>query len=577
MAPTALTGVWTLDKLWKCCGDGSTALKQYSHEGKMEVTRENFNEVIATLEDVFKKAAFLTFDTEFTGLRVEGATGGNYFDTLDDLYVKDRFKAETFMAIQYGITAFIYDNTEKRFTHQAYNFYVFPSDYKDMNFTCQTKSITFLIENGFDFNKLFGQGIPYLKDSEVEKLLENLSEKQYKPQQFQTAMRGDTAPETMAIVKSVMTKIEDILESNSKETFVTEKYNSFLRRHIYCAVQKKYGFDIFVETNKDKSMTIAVGYSEVELKELQVESYLKQKHEILEEAGFTRVIKLIMESKKLLVGHNLLADILFTIQQFLTPLPNSYSEFKELVNFLFPKILDTKYLVSTMNLESLKDTSLSNIIEYYENAKKLPQVEVCENGQGYHYTDKKYHQAAYDSYMTGLAFLSMLNDLGLNIESLSLQNYVNKLSVRKMHDISYMNIGGKDAEPDRRGVYHLTFPKDWKRDHITGLFKNCGFVNISWINNTSAFIKVKSDFIKEVETTLMNSNSNYKLCTYAEFRNSNVLQNELLPSLMQGNKEENFTNNDSIVTQDTNDSSKKRSLEDIGEVIERPPKKLSVS
>lgn len=75
----------------------------------------------------------------------------------------------------------------------------------------------------------------------------------------------------------------------------------------------------------------------------------------------------------------------------------------------------------------------------------------------------------------------------------------------------------------------------------------------------------------------MNSNSNYKLCTYAEFRNSNVLQNELLPSLMQGNKEENFTNNDSIVTQDTNDSSKKRSLEDIGEVIERPPKKLSVS
>lgn len=183
-----------------------------------------------------------------------------------------------------------------RFTHQAYNFYVFPSDYKDMNFTCQTKSITFLIENGFDFNKLFGQGIPYLKDSEVEKLLENLSEKQYKPQQFQTAMRGDTAPETMAIVKSVMTKIEDILESNSKETFVTEKYNSFLRRHIYCAVQKKYGFDIFVETNKDKSMTIAVGYSEVELKELQVESYLKQKHEILEEAGFTRVIKLIMES-----------------------------------------------------------------------------------------------------------------------------------------------------------------------------------------------------------------------------------------------------------------------------------------
>lgn len=40
---------------------------------------------------------------------------------------------------------------------------------------------------------------------------------------------------------------------------------------------------------------------------------------------------------KLVVGHNLLLDLLHTIDKFLTPLPNDYLDFKECAVSLFPK------------------------------------------------------------------------------------------------------------------------------------------------------------------------------------------------------------------------------------------------
>ena len=43
---------------------------------------------------------------------------------------------------------------------------------------CQTSCISFLASQGFDFNKLFKFGIPYLTASEEEKLVKRLEEKQ---------------------------------------------------------------------------------------------------------------------------------------------------------------------------------------------------------------------------------------------------------------------------------------------------------------------------------------------------------------------------------------------------------------
>ena len=55
--------------------------------------------------------------------------------------------------------------------------------------------------------------------------------------------------------------------------------------------------------------------------------------EVDEAVGFCKVIRKISESKKIVVGHNMFLDILYTLQQFVAPLPEDYDEFK--VNVLF--------------------------------------------------------------------------------------------------------------------------------------------------------------------------------------------------------------------------------------------------
>lgn len=115
---------------------------------------------------------------------------------------------------------------------------------------------------------------------------------------------------------------------------------------------------------------------------------------------------------KLLIGHNLLVDILFIIKQFITPLPKSYTEFKDLVTCAFPSIIDTKYMATTPELQYNKDTSLFNIVNHYKSIDLIPEVNSVENSKGYSLSDENFHEAAYDAFLTGLSFLAMSKILG---------------------------------------------------------------------------------------------------------------------------------------------------------------------
>ena len=51
--------------------------------------------------------------------------------------------------------------------------------------------------------------------------------------------------------------------------------------------------------------------------------------------GFTKVIEEIIQSKKPLVGHNMMFDIMFLYQQFIDDLPETLSEFFAKVSLLY--------------------------------------------------------------------------------------------------------------------------------------------------------------------------------------------------------------------------------------------------
>ena len=101
-------------------------------------------------------------------------------------------------------------------------------------------------------------------------------------------------------------------------------------------------------------------------------------NELENASGFSKVIKKISASNKPVVGHNMLMDICFMINQFVAPLPETLSEFKSLLNRHFPFVCDTKLMANTTPFkEDITDTSLEELLRILLQGKPfdMPDVE----------------------------------------------------------------------------------------------------------------------------------------------------------------------------------------------------------
>jgi len=78
----------------------------------MEVTKENFDQVLPVIAEAIKECDFLAFDTELTGLTTRGQriTG---LDSVEERYQKIRASATSFQTIQWGLCAFKWDEQSR--------------------------------------------------------------------------------------------------------------------------------------------------------------------------------------------------------------------------------------------------------------------------------------------------------------------------------------------------------------------------------------------------------------------------------------------------------------------------------
>ena len=132
----------------------------------------------------------------------------------------------------------------------------------------------------------------------------------------------------------------------------------------------------------------------------------------LEEAlGFSRVIRKLSQSDCPLLGHNMILDLAHTINQFCQPLPDSYLDFKSLANSLFPNIIDTKLMANTSPFkQEILNSSLEELFKAVQQSPySLPRLTARSAELGYSQAAEKYHEAAYDAFVTGLCFISMSN------------------------------------------------------------------------------------------------------------------------------------------------------------------------
>ena len=94
--------------------------------------------------------------------------------------------------------------------------------------------------------------------------------------------------------------------------------------------------------------------------------------------GFSKVIKKVSTSGKIVVGHNMMMDLGFLVNQFLVPLPESLQEYKKILNQYLPYICDTKLMANTTPFkEDIIDSSLEELLRILLQGKpfKMPHVE----------------------------------------------------------------------------------------------------------------------------------------------------------------------------------------------------------
>ncbi|XP_013416791.1 poly(A)-specific ribonuclease PARN-like [Lingula anatina] len=515
----------------------------------MEVTRSNFRESLPTISSAISKASFLAIDGEFTGL--QKGVNLHAFDTPNERYQKLRQGSMDFLLMQFGLCAFEYEATTKRHIIRAFNFYLFPKPFSrqapDVCFSCQSSSIDFLVSQGFDFNKLFREGIPYLTPAEEQKSRDALESKynqldMMSSPAFTSPTGADTAvakgpieipSEHKQYVEDICKQVEELTaEGNTSQTLELKPTSAFQRKLVYQTLKLKFHAGLHLETKTNNNRQRYIVISKVKNAEDQKQKEESRKAAEMEElenaVGFSKVIRMISQSGKLVVGHNMMLDVLHVLHQFSCPLPESYEDFKSLTRCVFPRLLDTKLMSSTHPFKDwIINTTLGDLRKLLENKPfEKPVVESAEGFPAYTTDNEQLHEAGYDAFITGLCFIGMSKYLGtfqspkkehIPPSSPLIEPFLNKLFMFRVQDIPYMNLAGPDLQPSRDHVFHLSFPKEWKTSDISQLFAPFGNVYIGWLDDNSAFVSLyKKD---EADRVLQNitTGDTFSVVAYKDF------------------------------------------------------------
>ncbi|KPJ08315.1 Poly(A)-specific ribonuclease PARN [Papilio machaon] len=297
----------------------------------MEVTRKNFRECLPLINESIKKADFLVIDAEFTGI-INGRDV-TMFDSPQEYYITLLKGSTDFLLIQYGLCAFYWNETEKHYMNDAYNFYLFPRGRPgpEKIFLCQSSSLDFLSSQGFDFNKLIKEGISYMTEPAETRLRENLTERQ---KSYVSGNNNIPIPdENKQQIEDICKRVRVFLNEKKADSMEIDRCNAFIRRLLFQELGNRFKKEVFVEAkiaeNKSRVLKVSRIKSEAEGRNKDSEKKEKEWEEVEEAVGFSKVARMISQSQKLVIGHNMLLDVIHTLNHFFQPLPADYPAFKE--------------------------------------------------------------------------------------------------------------------------------------------------------------------------------------------------------------------------------------------------------
>lgn len=511
----------------------------------MEITRLNFIETLPIITEAIEDSSFIAIDAEFTGLTSRRRE--NALDTCDERYLKLINGTKDFMIVQFGVCTFNWDEEQQQYIAKPFNFFTFPRPYNrqmpDIKFLCQSSSLEFLANQGFDFNKWVCHGIPFLLPVNEDKLRQMVASRSSQSNDSTETEPMPIPPAFEKTIEVIMNKVEAFIADSEQKALSLPPSSPLVRRLVYSHVNAAHKTCLHLEskTNEEKEKYVKMTKcSGEEKKALERQKIDKENVEVEEAVGFSKIIRLLSQSGKLVLGHNMLLDLLHTIRLFVSPLPATLDGFKALAKGVLPRLIDTKVMASTEPLQSL--FHLSHLEEVYKTCCKapfaMPHVLFSEGFDQYagDIEGSKSHEAGYDAYMTGIAFLAMASYLEKQRDGSSpcgevdveiIKPFMNKIFLYpRMEDIPYLNISGEDLVPSRDHVFYVEHPSEWQFTDIQKLFKDFGFVYITKINEMSAFVSVaKRERATKVLQKLQKNNRPYRIQSYSVYHSNGKKDN----------------------------------------------------
>lgn len=361
--------------------------------------------------------------------------------------------AQKYQIIQLGVCLFISSpreaseakTNEKKYMAYPYNVYLFPEERSGprSDVVLDIDTVNFHKQQKLDFNKWIYEGVSYISASKEKHLGDKLM-----------AERTDTIENLQInendakIGDEEIEKVKKWIEDGGKGEFVITKLNAFLRKYLYMQLNKKFpqvyhATKVIDRSKKDVVLTLVTEEERKALDKAKRDAKLK---ELGTKSGALRLLKLLVSLKVPIIGHNPIFDLMFIYSHFCNELPRTWAEFKREIHGLFPTIYDTMLIFGNEKLKKLQPEKQSSGLEamymFVSKSAELPKIDINMEQENRYSIEQRYHEAGYDSYITGYSFIKLAEYIGKE----DLAKYTNQLYV---HRASYnYNLDGKDLLHD---------------------------------------------------------------------------------------------------------------------------------
>ncbi|RIA82081.1 ribonuclease H-like domain-containing protein [Glomus cerebriforme] len=513
----------------------------------MEILKDNFHQCFPLIQEAIEGADFIAIDTELTGLneRIERI---KTFDDPQSRYTKVRTAATKFLIIQFGICTYTYVEAENTFVAKPFNFYIFPAnsdrkDYHDTCFMCSGSSLHFLLNCGFDFNKLIAQGIPFLNKTDEIRLTQRRAD---------IAQRQLDIPpddDTRIFVEKSISSIHTWLYDTDANQLTLETPSMKQKRLIFQEYRQRFNGLASAES-RPKSIL----FSRMTEEQKEKKSKDDASDALSASINFRSIIELLVASKKPIIGHNCFLDLCQLVHQFWEELPEKLKEWKKLVHELFEVVIDTKHLAASHRRlqELIPKNGVQDILQVVQTQpfeEISPKIVLDPKFTNYTLNDESQnHEAGYDAFITGYNFIRLAvfllhekeqktdvyenvfnelldsfdhtmeqeheyagDDTNLVTKLLKterLMRFYNKLHLLRS-DFKYICLDGDDGFPPPKpnGFLLSNIPASCSQAILHTIFGEFGNIFIQWIDDTHCWLIVKDDkkFRKVSEGLLRNT------------------------------------------------------------------------